>query len=61
MQAILSDHISPISARLKREPPGNAGGGLMFNDYSPATLDACKPLGPFVTSNSTAWPSFSDL
>jgi hypothetical protein len=30
-------------------------------DYRPVTLDACKPLGPFVTSNSTACPSSRDL
>src|SRR5271154_3485162 len=27
----------------------------------PETFAACRPLGPVVTSNSTAWPSFSDL
>jgi hypothetical protein len=32
-----------------------------FNDYSAETFAACKPLGPFVTSNSTACPSFRDL
>ncbi len=30
-------------------------------NYSAATFEACRPLGPVVTSNSTAWPSFSDL
>ena len=35
--------------------------GLTFSDYRPETFDACKPLGPFVTSNSTACPSFRDL
>src|ERR1700733_3671114 len=29
--------------------------------YRLATFEACRPLGPLVTSNSTAWPSFSDL
>src|SRR5271155_2929434 len=27
----------------------------------PVTFSACNPLGPFFTSNSTAWPSFNDL
>jgi len=41
-------------------------GGLAVSEpalvnYKQATLEACKPLGPVVTSNSTAWPSFSDL
>ncbi len=29
--------------------------------YRLVTFAACKPLGPEVTSNSTAWPSFNDL
>src|SRR6202163_196652 len=29
--------------------------------YRLVTFAACRPLGPEVTSNSTAWPSFSDL
>jgi hypothetical protein len=32
-----------------------------FDDYMAETFAACKPLGPFVTSNSTACPSFRDL
>src|ERR1700722_15597681 len=29
--------------------------------YRPTTFSACRPFGPCLTSNSTAWPSLSDL
>src|SRR6266852_1960466 len=30
-------------------------GGLALTDQRLVTFDACRPLGPVVTSNSTAW------
>ena len=35
--------------------------GLALCAYKLETFAACRPLGPRVTSNSTAWPSLSDL
>jgi hypothetical protein len=48
------------TAQPEREPPADCERPT-FNDYSPETFAACKPLGPLVTSNSTACPSFKDL
>ena len=47
----------PVSQKMGE--PAMAGPPIM--NYRLATFDACRPLGPEVTSNSTAWPSFSDL
>src|ERR1017187_9391466 len=43
------------------QPPKEKDGGSASANYRAATFEACRPLGPVVTSNSTAWPSFSDL
>ena len=40
---------------------GLGRGTQLLVDYHAVTFAACRPLGPEVTSNSTAWPSFSDL
>ena len=46
-----------------KRPPGRMPGGLVGARYwrsSGRTLAAWGPLGPDVTSNSTAWPSSSE-
>ena len=42
-------------------PAPNLQDGPAHAGYRLVTFAACRPLGPFVTSNSTAWPSLSDL
>ncbi len=60
----------PERARRKGEPekgtaPGSGGRvgffAVRLDQESALTLEACFPLGPSVTSNSTACPSCRDL
>jgi len=55
-------HIDTIAEQKWTKKWGEtAVGRLAPMDYRLVTFAACRPLGPEVTSNSTAWPSFSDL
>ena len=58
----LDDDICAHEFQVLPEKKGRAGGRRLAQiDYRLVTFAACRPLGPRVTSNSTAWPSFSDL
>jgi hypothetical protein len=53
----LGEFVSKIQKNLGR----NGGRRFAPISYRLVTFAACRPLGPEVTSNSTAWPSFNDL
>src|SRR6202521_5046888 len=57
LEGLLRSIWIPVSQKMGE--PAMAGPPIM--NYRLATFDACRPLGAEVTSNSTAWPSFSDL
>jgi len=49
------------SWRMDKKIGRNGGRRFAPISYRLVTFAACRPLGPEVTSNSTAWPSFNDL
>jgi hypothetical protein len=69
----VSSELCRTSAPMSSKPPPYPSVGILMwtgenredvvQDLSPAihqairTFSACKPFGPFTTSNSTAWPS----
>src|SRR6202163_565243 len=57
LEGLLRSVWIPVSQKMGE----HAMAGPPIMNYRLATFDACRPLGPEVTSNSTAWPSFSDL